>query len=83
MMRRKANQTLLPAPPTTTTPCRHLVVAKSMTRLVRLLLTPPPDPQAAVLAPQLAANAVAIAEAALQVRTDLRSSSGHSRGGCV
>jgi hypothetical protein len=46
---------------------RHLVVAKSLTRLARLLMAPPPDPEAAQLAPQLAANAVSIAEAALQV----------------
>jgi hypothetical protein len=46
---------------------RHLVVAKSMTRLANLLLQQPPDPSAAQLAPHFASSAVAIAENALQV----------------
>lgn len=54
---------LLPLPP----PCRHLVVAKSMTRLANLLMQHPPDPSAPQLAPHFASSAVAIAENALQV----------------
>jgi hypothetical protein len=48
--------------------CRHLVVAKSMTRLANLLMQAPADPSAPQLAPHFASSAVAIAENALQVR---------------
>jgi hypothetical protein len=48
-------------------PFRHLVVAKTMTRLANLLMQKPMDPSAPQLAPHFASSAVAIADTALQV----------------